>query len=47
MASALRSDHCSLRELDLSFNHLTEQGVQLLTDIQEDSGCSLEHLKYA
>lgn len=47
LASALRSDHCSLRELDLSFNHLADQGVQLLTEIQRDSRCSLEKLKYA
>lgn len=47
LASALRSEHCSLRELDLSFNHLTDQGVELLTEIQRDSRCSLEKLKYA
>lgn len=37
LASALRSDHCSLRDLDLSFNHLTDQGVKTLTEIQRDS----------
>ena len=47
LASALRSDHCSLKELDLSFNHLTDEGVKLLTEIQKDSQCSLERLKYA
>ena len=46
LASALRSDHCSLRELDLSFNHLGDQGVKLLTEIQMDSRFSLEKLKY-
>ncbi|KAM6913353.1 NACHT, LRR and PYD domains-containing protein 3-like [Lycodopsis pacificus] len=44
LASALRSDHCSLRELDLSFNHLAHQGVELLTEIQKDSRYSLEKL---
>ncbi|KAM4531484.1 NACHT, LRR and PYD domains-containing protein 3-like isoform 2-T3 [Odontesthes bonariensis] len=44
LASALRSDRCSLMELDLSFNYLTDQGVKLLTEIQRDSRCSLEHL---
>lgn len=44
LASALRSDHCSLRELDLSFNHLADQGVKMLTEIQRDSRCSLEKL---
>lgn len=47
LASALRSDHCSLWELDLSFNHLGDQGVKLLTEIQKDSRYSLEKLKYA
>ncbi|XP_075942626.1 NACHT, LRR and PYD domains-containing protein 3-like isoform X2 [Anarhichas minor] len=44
LASALRSDHCSLRELDLSFNHLAHQGIELLTEIQRDSRYSLEKL---
>lgn len=47
LASALRSDHCSLRELDLSFNHLSDQGVKMLTEIQRDPRCRLEKLKYA
>lgn len=47
LASALRSDHCSLKELDLSFNHLSDQGVEMLTEIQRDPRCSLEKLKYA
>ncbi len=47
LASALRSDHCNLTELDLSFNHLANQGVKLLTEIQRDPRCSLEKLKYA
>lgn len=47
LASALRSDHCSLRELDLGFNHLADQGVKLLTEIMGDSRCSLKKLKYA
>lgn len=47
LASALRSDHCTLRDLDLSFNHLTDQGAKLLTEIQMDSRYSLKTLKYA
>ena len=47
VTSALKSDHCKLRELDLSFNYLTDQQVTLLTEIQRDSCCSLKDVKYA
>lgn len=45
LASALRSDGCKLKQLVLSFNHLTDQGVELLMEIQKESSCSLETLK--
>lgn len=45
LVKALMSDYCNLRELDLSFNHLTNQGIKTLTEKQRDSHCSLENLK--
>lgn len=47
LAAALRTNHSGLRALDLSFNHLTDQGVELLAEIQKDNQCSLGELKYA
>ena len=44
LASALRSHHCRLKELVLSFNHLGDQGAKL-SEIQRDSRYSLEKLK--
>uniref|UniRef100_A0A3B3UFY3 NACHT LRR and PYD domain-containing protein n=1 Tax=Poecilia latipinna TaxID=48699 RepID=A0A3B3UFY3_9TELE len=46
LASALMSDHCCLRELDLSFNHLTDHGAKMLSEKQRDPHCRLECLKY-
>ncbi|MEQ2158371.1 hypothetical protein GOODEAATRI_011620, partial [Goodea atripinnis] len=41
---ALTSKNCSLRMLDLSFNHLTDKGIKMLKEKQMDSSCSLENL---
>ncbi|KAM6896977.1 NACHT, LRR and PYD domains-containing protein 3-like [Xenentodon cancila] len=43
LASALNSS--SLRELDLSCNHLGNSGLMLLTSLLEDPRCSLEKLR--
>uniref|UniRef100_A0A3Q0RBH7 SPRY-associated domain-containing protein n=1 Tax=Amphilophus citrinellus TaxID=61819 RepID=A0A3Q0RBH7_AMPCI len=41
LALALDSDHCSLKDLDLSFNNLTDEAVKLLTEKQRDSHFNL------
>ncbi|XP_073667781.1 NACHT, LRR and PYD domains-containing protein 12 isoform X1 [Paramisgurnus dabryanus] len=44
LASALSSNPDHLRELDLSYNHPGESGIELLTTKQQDSKCKLEKL---
>ena len=45
LASALSANPSYLRELDLSYNHPGETGVQLLTEKKDDPDCKLETLK--
>ncbi|XDV16775.1 hypothetical protein PO909_016326, partial [Leuciscus waleckii] len=47
VSSALSSNPSHLRELDLSYNHPGETGVQLLNDKLKDPNCSLQFLKYS
>ncbi|XDV16772.1 hypothetical protein PO909_016326 [Leuciscus waleckii] len=44
VSSALSSNPSHLRELDLSYNHPGETGVQLLNDKLKDPNCSLQFL---
>uniref|UniRef100_A0A3P9BL77 NACHT domain-containing protein n=1 Tax=Maylandia zebra TaxID=106582 RepID=A0A3P9BL77_9CICH len=44
LVSALNLKPCSLKDLDLSFNNLTDDIVQMLKEKQRDSCCSLEKL---
>ncbi|XP_048050987.1 NLR family CARD domain-containing protein 3-like [Megalobrama amblycephala] len=45
VSSALSSNPSHLRELDLSYNHPGQSGVQLLNDKLKDPNCSLQILK--
>uniref|UniRef100_A0A8C2BRB2 Uncharacterized protein n=1 Tax=Cyprinus carpio TaxID=7962 RepID=A0A8C2BRB2_CYPCA len=44
LSSALSSNPAHLRELDLSYNHPGQSGVQLLSDKLKDQNCSLKIL---
>uniref|UniRef100_A0A673MZQ3 B30.2/SPRY domain-containing protein n=1 Tax=Sinocyclocheilus rhinocerous TaxID=307959 RepID=A0A673MZQ3_9TELE len=46
LSSALSSNPSHLRELDLSYSHPGQAGVQLLSDKLEDPNCSLKILQY-
>ncbi len=45
LSSALSSNPSHLIELDLSYNHPGEAGIQLLTDKLHNVNCSLRKLK--
>ncbi|KAI4894045.1 hypothetical protein NFI96_020965 [Prochilodus magdalenae] len=44
LASALKSNPSHLEELDLTYNHPGESGVNLLSDLLEDPHCTLKKL---
>ncbi|KAL0195376.1 hypothetical protein M9458_008948, partial [Cirrhinus mrigala] len=44
LSLALTSNSSYLRELDLSYNHPGDSGVQLLLEKQEDPNCKLDNL---
>jgi len=46
LASALSSNHSHLRELDLSYNHPGEAGVEMFSDLLNNPDCKLEKVKY-
>ncbi len=45
LTSALKSNPSHLRELNLSWNEITNTGVNLLCDVLKDSDCKLERLR--
>ncbi|KAL0161762.1 hypothetical protein M9458_045487, partial [Cirrhinus mrigala] len=46
LSSALNVKSSHLRELDLSYNHLGDSGVKLLSGKLQDPNCTLDKLKY-
>ncbi|XP_076142923.1 NACHT, LRR and PYD domains-containing protein 12-like [Alosa pseudoharengus] len=46
LASALKSNPSYLKQLDLSYNHLGDSGVQELTDRLNDPNCKLDDFRY-
>ncbi|KTF85698.1 hypothetical protein cypCar_00041199, partial [Cyprinus carpio] len=46
LASALHSNPSYLKELDLSYNHPGKSGVKMLSDLWNDSNCTLDKLEY-